>query len=338
MKRILSGITPSSPKGLHMGNYLGAVKNHVNLQNQGNDTCYFFIANLHSLNMVFDPKQVAQNTFNIFIEYLAFGLDPNKSIFYVQSDVPEITYLQTILNNAVTVAELNRMHAYKDKFQGTISPDAISFGLFSYPVLMAADILAFDINVVPVGEDQTQHVEITRDIARTFNNRYGDILVVPELSVQKNVARVPGIYGEKKMSKSLGNDIPIFGTEEEIKKQIMSIKTDPARIHPSDPGDPKKNIVFTYLDLLDYEANNEDDSLPSLQDMKEQYKKGTIGDVEIKKALYSFFLSYFQDSRIKKRELAKDTNTIYDIRIQGAEKARQTATKVLDRVKKAVGV
>ena len=326
MKRILSGITPSSPKGLHMGNYLGMVKPAVAMQNDSQ--CYYFVANLHALNTVFDPKDVMQNTFNIFIEYLAFGIDPTKTIFYVESDIAEITYLQTILNNAVTVAELKRMHAYKDKLQDNVSPDSIGFGMFSYPMLMAADILAFDIDVVPVGEDQTQHVEITRDIARTFNNRYGDILVVPELSVQKNVARVPGIYGEKKMSKSLGNDIPIFGTEEEIKKQIMSIKTDPARIHPSDPGDPKKNIAFTYLDLLDYDT----------ADMKERYKKGTIGDVEIKKALYSFFLSYFQDIRAKKVELMKDKDAIYDIRVQGAEKARETATKVLDRVKKAVGV
>ncbi|MDA1317083.1 MAG: tryptophan--tRNA ligase [bacterium] len=336
MKRILSGITPSSTKGLHIGNYLGMVKPAVGLQSEGE--CYYFVANLHALNTVYEPKDVMHNTFNIFIEYLAFGIDPIKTVFYVESDIPEIPYLQTIINNAVTVAELKRMHAYKDKLQDNVSPDSIGFGMFSYPMLMAADILAFDTEIVPVGEDQAQHVEITRDIARTFNNRYGDILVVPELSVQKSVARVPGIFGDKKMSKSLGNDIPIFGSEEEVKKQIMSIKTDPARIHPSDPGDPKKNIAFTYLDLLNYDSNNEDDSLPKLSEMKERYKKGTIGDVEIKKILYSFFLSYFADSRAKKHELAKDTNAMYELRMQGAEKARATASKVIDRVKKAVGV
>ena len=336
MKRILSGITPSSTKGLHIGNYLGMVKPAVAMQDDGQ--CYYFVANLHALNTVFDPQDVMQNTFNIFIEYLAFGIDPTKTIFYVESDIPEITYLQTILNNAVTVSELKRMHAYKDKLQDNVSPDSIGFGMFSYPMLMAADILAFDIDLVPVGEDQTQHVEITREIAQTFNNRYGNILVVPELSVKKDVARVPGIHGDKKMSKSLGNDIPIFGTEEEIKKQIMSIKTDPARIHPSDPGNPIKNIAFTYLDLLEYEKNNENDSLPTLTDMKERYTKGTIGDVEIKKTLYSFFMTYFADMRTKKRELMKDIDAIYDIRAQGALKARKTASKVLDRVKKAVGV
>jgi len=336
MKRILSGITPSSPKGLHLGNYLGMVKPAVAMQDKGQ--CYYFVANLHALNTVYSPDDVMKNTSTIFTEYIAFGIDPNKITFYVESDIPEIPYLQTIINNAVTVAELKRMHAYKDKLQEDVSPDSIGFGLFSYPVLMAADILAFDTDIVPVGEDQAQHVEIARDIARSFNNRYGDILTIPELSVQKNVARVPGIYGQKKMSKSLGNDIPIFGTEEEIKKQIMSIKTDPARIHPSDPGDPRKNITFTYLDLLEYDLNNKDDSLPKLSQMKECYKKGTIGDVAIKKIFYSFFLNYFQDYRTKKQACVKDIDAIIEIRKQGAEKARKTATKVLDRVKKAVGV
>lgn len=336
MKRILSGITPSSPKGLHLGNYLGMVKPAVALQSKGQ--CYYFVANLHALNNVFDPQQVEQNTFTIFTEYIAFGIDPHKTVFYVESDIPEIPYLQTIINNAVTVAELKRMHAYKDKLKEEISQDAIGFGLFSYPVLMAADILVFDTQIVPVGEDQAQHVEIARDIARTFNNRYGDVLIVPEVSVQKQVARVPGIYGDKKMSKSLGNDIPIFGTEQEIREQIMKIKTDPARIHPTDPGDPKKNIAFTYLDLLDYDNNNANDSLPTLADMKARYKKGTIGDVEIKKIFFTFFMNYFSDIRAKKKELIKDSDTMYEIRMQGAKKARETASKVLERVKKAVGV
>ncbi|MDP4010879.1 MAG: tryptophan--tRNA ligase, partial [Candidatus Roizmanbacteria bacterium] len=270
MKRILSGITPSSTKGLHLGNYLGMVKPAIEFQKESQ--CFYFVANLHGLNNVFIPEEIYRNTMNIFVEYLAFGVDPEKTTFFVESDIPGIPYLQTILNNAVTVSELKRMHGYKDKLQNDIAQDQIGMGLFSYPVLMAADILLFKPDVIPVGEDQSQHVEIAREIARTFNNRYGDILKIPELSVQKNVARVPGIYGDRKMSKSLGNDIPIFGTEQEIKKQIMSIKTDPARIHPTDPGNPDKNLAFTYFDLLKYEANK-------LEEMKEKYRKGKIGDV-----------------------------------------------------------
>ncbi len=328
-KRILSGITPSSAKGLHLGNYLGAVKPHIEFQEKGD--CFYFIANLHALNNVFNPEEVHKNTMNIFIEYLAFGLDPEKTTFYIQSDIHGIPYLQTILNNAVTVAELKRMHAYKDKLQNEVSQDAINFGLFSYPVLMAADILAFNPDVIPVGEDQTQHVEICRDIARTFNNRYGDVLKVPELFVKKDVARVPGIDGQRKMSKSLGNDIPIFASEDMVKKQIMSVTTDPARIHPTDPGDPDKNVAFTYLGLMEYDGNK-------LEDMKERYRTGTIGDVEIKKILLNYFLEYFADMRKRKEELQHDIDRISELRRKGAEKANLIAEKTLREVKEAVGV
>jgi len=329
MKRALSGITPSSTKGLHLGNYLGMVKPAVDFQNTAN--CFYFIANTHSLNTVFDPQEVKQNTMNIFTEFLALGIDIQKTVFYVESDIGAIPYLQTILNNVVTVAELKRMHAYKDKLQDEIPPDQIGMGLFSYPVLMTADILLFDTDIVPVGEDQAQHVEIAREMARTFNNRYGDVLKVPELFVKKDVARVPGIFGKKKMSKSLGNDIPIFAPEDEIKKQIMQIKTDPARIHPTDPGDPKKNITFTYFNLLGYDDQK-------LDDMKQQYHTGTIGDVEIKTTFYNFYLEYFADFRSKKRELGRNKSDIQTLRIEGAKKANAVAEPVLERVKEAVGL
>ncbi|PIZ66027.1 tryptophan--tRNA ligase [Candidatus Roizmanbacteria bacterium CG_4_10_14_0_2_um_filter_36_9] len=326
MKRILSGITPSSTKGLHLGNYLGMIKPAIKLQNDGQ--CYYFVANMHGLNSVYNPEQLRRNAENIFIEYLAFGVDPEKTIFFFESDIPFIPYLQTILNNAVTVSELKRMHAYKDKLVGEQKEDSIGMGLFSYPMLMAADILAFDTEVVPVGEDQAQHVEIAREIARTFNNRYGDILTLPVAQIDKNVARVPGIFGKRKMSKSLGNDLPIFAMEDEIKKQIMNIKTDPARIHPKDPGDPSKNVTFTYLDLLNYDT----------VDLKDRYTKGTISDVEIKKILLSFFLEYFNDARTKKVELLKNKEFISKIRFEGAAKANEVANTVLTRVKNAIGI
>jgi tryptophanyl-tRNA synthetase len=329
MKRILSGINPSSAKGLHLGNYLGAIKSHIEFQEQAE--CFYFVANLHSLNTVFDPKVVEENTMNVYMEYLAFGLDPKKVTFYVESDIPEIPYLQTILNNVVTVAELKRMHAYKDKLQSDMSHDAISHGLFSYPVLMAADILLFDVDVVPVGEDQAQHVEICREMGRTFNNRYGNVLKIPELSIQKETSRVPGIDGVRKMSKSLGNDIPVFADENTVRTQIMSITTDPARIHPSDPGDPKKNVTFTYLELLGYDQNK-------IDEMKERYTKGTIGDVEIKKLLFDVYMEYFADMRKRKHDYMQNRDYIHELRAKGAGKAHEVASLKLDHIKKAVGV
>ncbi|MEI6327576.1 MAG: tryptophan--tRNA ligase [Candidatus Roizmanbacteria bacterium] len=328
MKRILSGITPSSTKGLHLGNYLGAVKRFVEMQRDGE--CFYFVANLHALNTVFSPTEIAENTNNIFLEYLAFGVDPTKTTFYVESDIPEIPYLQTILNNCVTVAELQRMHGYKDKMAKEADQSAINVGLFNYPVLMAADILVFAPDIVPVGEDQTQHVEICREIARTFNNRYGDVLKVPELSVQKETARVIGIDGVRKMSKSLGNDLPVFASEKEIYAQVMKITTDPARIRPTDPGDPAKNICFSYLRLL---------SLPEREvvAMEERYRSGTIGDVEIKKHVYELFLSVMRPFREKKAELQKDLGSVQKVRIDGKERARAVAKERIDAVMRAVG-
>lgn len=335
MKRLLSGINPSSSKGLHLGNYCGAVKPHIEFQKSGE--CFYFVADLHSLNTVFNPQEVLQNTKNIFIEYLAFGIDPEKTVFYLQSDIPEITYLQTILNNAVTLAELSRMHAYKDKLQKEEDAQNINFGLFSYPVLMSSDILIFKPDVVPVGEDQAQHVEITREIARTFNNRYGEILKIPDLYMQKEVARVLGTDGKRKMGKSLGNDISIFETEEIIKKQIINIVTDPARIHPTDPGDPTKNPCFTYFKLIEYDKIKKD-SEPLLFEMEDQYRNGKIGDVAIKRILFNTFLQYFADVRAKKKELEKNHDLIENIRKNGAKRARETASKTLNDVKAALGL
>ncbi|CAN5148652.1 tryptophan--tRNA ligase [soil metagenome] len=328
MKRILSGINPSSAKGLHIGNYFGMAKPALALQQEGE--CFYFIADLHSLNTVFNPQEVAQNTMQIFTEFLALGIDTTKTHFYVESDIPAIPYLQTILNNVVTVAELKRMHAYKDKMKDESAPDTISMGLFSYVVLQSADILAFHAHIVPVGEDQAQHIEMSREIARSFNNRYGNIVTVPEVSIRKEVSRVTGIDGERKMSKSLGNDIPIFADEAIVKKQIMTIKTDPARIHPTDPGDPAKNVTFTYLELLEYDQHD-------IDTMKERYRNGTIGDVEIKKKLFEVFMDYFKPVRAKNEELKKNSDYINQLRKESAEKANKIADKTLQEVKKAVG-
>jgi tryptophanyl-tRNA synthetase len=335
MKRILSGITPSSSKGLHLGNFFGAVKPHLEFQEKGE--CFFFVADLHSLNSVFSPSEVSANSKNIFIEYLSFGIDPQKTTFYLQSDITPIPYLQNILNNVVTVSELARMHAYKDKLQKETDSQSINFGLFSYPVLMASDILMFEADIIPVGEDQAQHVEIAREIAKTFNNRYGEVLKVPELYVKKEVAKVPGTDGLRKMSKSLGNDISIFEDEEIIKKQIMSIVTDPARIHPTDPGDPAKNPCFAYLNLLNYNKIKKEVD-PTVIEMMDQYKRGTIGDVTIKRIMFNTFMEYFSDVRAKKRKLERQSDTISDIRTNGSKRANEIANKTLEKVKKAIGI
>lgn len=327
--RILSGINPSSTKGLHIGNYFGMVKQFVELQKTGE--CFFEVANLHSLNTVYSPDEVRQNTDDVFLQYLAFGIDPEKSVFFVESDVPEIPYLQTIINNAVTVAELQRMHGYKDKLAKETDPGELSAGLFEYPVLMAADILLFNVDIVPVGEDQQQHVEITREIARTFNNRYGNVLKVPEVKIQKETARIVGTDGQRKMSKSLSNDLPIFADEKVIYKQIMSITTDPARIRPTDPGDPLKNVCFTYLRLLNFDENR-------LAEYEEQYRSGTVGDVEIKKVLYETFLAYFKPFRERRVELASEPTKLIEYRELGSLKAHTVAFKTIQSVKSACGL
>jgi tryptophanyl-tRNA synthetase len=207
----------------------------------------------------------------------------------------------------------------------------INIGLFNYPILMAADILLFSPDVVPVGEDQTQHVEICREIGRTFNNRYGQTLHIPELAVEKTTARIIGTDGVRKMSKSLGNDLPVFADEKHIYKQIMSITTDPARVRPTDPGDPSKNICFSYLRLLDYPEAN-------VLDMEGRYRAGTIGDVAIKKVLFEVFMQVMTPFREKKKALEADRTEVERLRKVGATRAREIAAVSLARVREAVGV
>lgn len=331
-KKVLSGINPSSSKGLHLGNYLGAAKNHVEFQSKS-DSAYYFIANYHTLNTIFDAKEIEENTVNTYLDYLSFGLEPDlkKVFFYLESGIPEITELNIILNNVVSMAELKKMHAYKDKFQKGIDEDGINHGLFNYPVLMASDILLFDADIVPVGEDQAQHVEITRDIAKHFNAKYGQVLKVPEVYLKKETARVVGTDGEKKMSKSIGNFISIFAPEETIKKQIFTVKTDPGRIHPTDPGDPTKNPIFTYMRLMDFDSNQ-------LTELEDRYSKGTVGDVEIKEKFYNFYLEYFSAARERRANYSKDMDSIYEMIKANNSKVREFAKQKIEVVRKAVGL
>ncbi|HWI56988.1 MAG TPA: tryptophan--tRNA ligase, partial [Bacillota bacterium] len=239
--RILSGIQPSGT--LHLGNYFGMMKPAIELQDKGE--AFYFIANYHSMTSLFDPAQRRQNSLNVALDFLACGLDPKRTVFFLQSDVPEVTELTWILGTVTPMGLLERCHSYKDKVARGIT---FNFGLFAYPVLMAADILIYDSNVVPVGQDQKQHVEVTRDMAIKFNEQYGETFVIPEPQIRTEVAKVPGTDGEK-MSKSYGNTIEIFGDEKAIRKKIMSIKMDSRS--PQEPKpDADQNLAIQLLKLV----------------------------------------------------------------------------------------
>lgn len=327
-KRYFSGIAPSSAE-LHIGNYFGAAKQHVEFQDKGEG--YYFIADYHALTTVFKRDELERNIQNVILDFLAFGLDPEKCVFFRQSDVPIVTELQCILNNVTPLGLMKRCHAFKDKLEKGASEETINMGLFNYPILMAADILLYKSDVVPVGKDQKQHVEISRELARKFNNRYGEVLVVPEVYIKKAVATVVGTDGERKMSKSLGNYISVFAEEKVIREQVMSCVTDPARVHPDDPGDPDKNVVFSYLDLV-YSDKQE------VNELRASYKKGKVGDVELKKLLLKSLLKYFAPARERRGELESDLNAVRDIMQDGALKARKVAEKTIEEVREAVGL
>jgi tryptophanyl-tRNA synthetase len=318
--RILSGIQPSGT--LHVGNYLGMIKPMVESQTKGELFC--FCANMHSLTSISDGAQLAKYTGEAIVDMLALGIDPEKSIFWVQSDVPEITELTWYLNNVTPVALLERSHSYKDKIAKGIPPYN---GLFSYPVLMAADILMYQTNVVPVGKDQKQHVEITRDIAIKFNATYGNVFTIPEPQISEEVAVVPGIDGQK-MSKSYGNTIDIFAPEKEFKKKIMSILTDPTPVES--PKDPQKSSIYALYRLVA--------SPDKAREMEQKFLAGGYGYGEAKKELFAVLWEYFLPFRSKREKILANLDYIREVREKGAEKARSVGAMTLDKVRTLVGM
>ena len=318
--RILSGIQPSGR--LHVGNYFGMMEPSIELQDQGE--AFYFIADYHSLTTVHDPNQLRKNVRDVAIDFLACGLDPEKAIFFRQSDVPEVTELSWLLSTVTPMGFLNRCHSFKDK---TDRGFEASHGLFAYPVLMASDILIYDSNIVPVGDDQKQHLEVTRDIATKFNNLYGDVFVIPEPKIRKEKAKVPGTDGQK-MSKSYGNIIEIFGAEKKIRKKIMSIITDSTPVE--DPKDPNQSII---IDLFNLVGSTED-----VEVMKSDFLKGGIGYGDFKKRLFEAFWDYFQPMRQKRDELSEDFNFVDHVLQTGAEKAREAAKLTLKRAREACGI
>ncbi len=330
IKRVLSGITPSGGF-LHIGNYFGAVKPHIELQNSAAET-FYFVSDLHALTTVQNKLQLEENIRNIVLDYLALGLDPEKCVFFRQSDVPAHSELAIILANFVSFAHMQRMHAYKDKLNKESGLDSINMGLFNYPILMAADILAYRPDAVPVGEDQRQHVELTRDIAENFNKVYQqDFFNLPEPLISKATGKLVGTDGNRKMSKSIGNIISIFSEDDVIKKQIMGCFTDPTRIKPTDPGHIEGNPVFVYHDLL----NN---NVGEVSDLKERYRKGLVGDVEVKQKLISSHNNYFSEAKARRAKLSADDSLVKDILATGANKAAVVANDTLATIREIIGI
>lgn len=327
---ILTGITPSGSGEVHIGNYLGAVVPFLELQKKANKV-YFFIADLHALTTVQNKEEMQRNVENLVLSYLAFGIDTEKVVFYRQSDIPQHTELQSILNNVTPLSLIKRAHAYKDKLQKGADPEEINMGLFSYPVLMAADILLYDPDYVPVGDDQKQHIEITRDIAGFFNKIYGNTFILPDIYNIKESARLVGTDGKRKMSKSLNNYIAVFADEKVIRKQIMSCFTDPNRKKVTDPGQVEGNPVFTYHKLLN-------DNKDEVADLENRYVSGNVSDVEVKEKLLQAILLKFKKERSLYNELKTHPEKIKTILKEGAEKAKTQAIKKMMEVREKIGI
>jgi tryptophanyl-tRNA synthetase len=319
--RILSGIQPSG--AVHLGNYFGMMKPAIELQREG-DACYF-IANYHSMTSLFSAAERRRHALDVALDFLACGLDPARTLFFRQSDVPEVTELTWLLSTVTPMGLLERCHSYKDKLAKGIVP---SHGLFSYPVLMAADILIYDSNIVPVGRDQKQHVEVTRDIAIKFNEIYGETFVLPEPRIRDDVAVVPGTDGQK-MSKSYGNTIEIFGDEKMLRKRVMSIVMDSRS--PEEPKpDADQNVAVRLLKLV---------APPSVAaDYEARLRQGGLGYGELKKVLFEHCWIGFAEARARRADLAANLDHVEAVLREGAVRARAIARTVLDRARRNCGL
>ena len=319
-KRILTGIQPSG--ALHLGNYFGAIKQMRDLQDSGD--LFIFIANYHALTSLKNPKALRDNTIDAAINFLSLGIDPNKTTFYLQSDIKEVLELYWILSGYTPMGLLERAHSFKDKVaKGVVA----SHSLFSYPVLMAADILLYDANIIPVGKDQIQHVEITRDIAIKFNNDLGNILTIPEFKVTENLASVVGTDGAK-MSKSYKNTIDIFSTEKELKKMVGKITTDSTPLE--DSKDWSTCSIFSLAKL--YLNKNEQ------EDLKKRYEEGAEGYGHFKNYLKELIWDYYADAREKREYYLNNKCEVYDILRNGAKKADSIAKEKMELIRDAVGI
>ena len=341
-KIILTGDRPTGR--LHVGHYVGSLRRRVELQNSGEfDKIFIMIADAQALTDNFEnPEKVRQNIIEVALDYLSCGLDPAKSTLFIQSQISELTELTFFYSNLVTVSRLQRNPTVKTEIKMRNFEASIPVGFFTYPISQAADITAFKANAVPVGEDQLPMIEQTREIVRKFNSIYDEVLVEPEVILPDNEAcmRLPGIDGKQKMSKSLGNCIYLVDTEEEVRKKVMSMYTDPTHIQVSDPGHIEGNCVFTYLDAFSRPEHFAEylSEYNNLDELKEHYKRGGLGDVKIKKFLNNVLQEELAPIRARRAEYEKDIPAVYDILKKGSDKARETAAQTLSEVKKAMRI
>lgn len=319
--RILSGMQPSGNP--HLGNFLGAMRQHIAIQKA--NECYYFIANYHALTTLRNASGLREKTRELAMDYLALGLDPALTTFFRQSDVPEVTELTWILDTVTPMGLLERAHAWKDAKQKGKKEETV--GLFNYPVLMAADILIYQSDIVPVGQDQKQHVEIARDIALHFNNTYGETFKLPKPFIQKEVAVILGTDGQK-MSKSYGNVIEIFSPADRLKKQVFSMKTDSKGV--KEAKDPKTCLPFILLSFF----------LPpeEIRDLSMHLQEGSMGYAELKTKLFEILLEYFSEARGKRLELEEKHDFVEDVLCEGAKKAREIARETLETVRRKTGL
>ena len=321
-QRVLSGIQPSGR--LHLGNYLGAIRQYLQLQEQGHQ-CFYFIANYHAMTSLQDKAELEAATLHVAMAYLALGIDPARSVFFVQSDVPEVTELCWMLNTVCPVSLMQKATSYKDKVARGLSAN---MGLFDYPVLQAADIVIYDSNLVPVGQDQKQHIEITRDVAGRFNQTYGrEVLVLPESYIVPEVAIVPGIDGQK-MSKSYDNTIEIFATPKQTAKRCAQIVTDSTPLEA--PKNPERCNVFALLKLL---ASSQE-----TEEIAAKYRAGGYGYGHAKGRLAELINELFAPARQRYSELESSPDAVREILAQGGRQARQVAQATIQRVREAAGI
>jgi tryptophanyl-tRNA synthetase len=318
--RILSGIQPSG--ALHIGNYFGMMKPAIALQAEGE--ALYFIADYHALTSVRDPEALRENSRRVAVDFLACGLDPERATLFRHSDVPQVTELAWILSTVAPMGLLERATSYKDKLARGM---AATVGLFNYPVLMAADILIYDSDIVPVGKDQKQHIEITRDLAVKMNETFGHVFKLPEARIQAATQTVPGIDGQK-MSKSYGNNIDIFGDEKETRKRVMSIVTDSTPVEAS--KDPTNSTILKLYSLI--ASKNE------IAEMRERFLRGGTGYGDFKKQLFEKLWEYFAPMRQRREEILGHKSYIDDVLARGAKRANEIADVVMKRVRKAVGL
>ena len=319
-KRILTGIQPSGT--LHLGNYFGVMRNSIRLQEE--NPCFYFIANYHAMTSMPEPAKLRERTHQVAVDYLSCGLDPKKTIFYRQSAIPDVQELSWILSCICPLGLLERCHSYKEKVAHGLES---THGLLAYPALMAADILMMSATHVPVGKDQKQHLEVTRDLGIRFNNRYGEILSIPEPLIPEDVAVIPGLDGQK-MSKSYDNTIEIFADVKKSRKKFMKIKTDSTPME--DPKDPDKCNIFGLYKLM---ATPEE-----IADLRDKYTAGGMGYGYAKQTLYEKYVEYFAPMREKRNKLMSDPDYVEDVLRDGEKRARPVAQELLDKVRAAVGI